>query len=294
LSIKQIIDIDCSGCGSKGQVEIWTSINVQLNPEATRKLLDGRINTFHCENCGFNMFIPASLLYHDPLEKFCAQYIPFHWAKDKKFLDSLTYDARLDTDSGLPEDGKPKYFKNIHFVFSMDELARYVFFRHLLARRKLSIERGKLTCFSCRRKIEKGEHHFCVSRLHQVRGDTEKYDDDKVVEATASLQVCTDCMVRAATETIQFVELPLPVLNLEKEGLHRYARLLADRRGELAHAANTSSSCHFCSTAIKSGNNYTQIEVEEEGEDAKCMQVKEKQTIGILCEECAQKYVVWL
>jgi hypothetical protein len=101
-------------------------------------------------------------------------------------------------------------------------------------------------------------------------------------------------MVRAATETIQFVELPLPVLNLEKEGLHRYARLLADRRGELAHAANTSSSCHFCSTAIKSGNNYTQIEVEEEVEDAKCMQVKEKQTIGILCEECAQKYVVWL
>jgi hypothetical protein len=294
LSIKQMIDIECCRCGSKGKLEVWNSINVQLNPEAMKKLLEGRINTFHCENCSFKVFVPVSLLYHDPLEKFCVEYVPFHWAKENKFLDSLGDDAKLDKDLGVPGNGIPEYFKNTHLVFSMDELARYVVFRHLLARRKLSIERGKLACFSCRRNIEKGEHHFCVSRLHRVRNDTDDMECDEIIGAAASLQVCADCMVTAAKDTIRFKNLPLPVLNLEKDGLHRFARWLTDKTVEWIPMAGSCDSCHFCHVAIVHGNKYILLEAEEEIESTECMEIKEKRILAVICEECSQKYAVWL
>jgi len=44
----------------------------------------------------------------------------------------------LDLSSDLPEGHTHDYFRNVHFVLSIDELARYLIFRDRLGKRKVS------------------------------------------------------------------------------------------------------------------------------------------------------------
>jgi Zn ribbon nucleic-acid-binding protein len=139
MSIRHIVELQCPTCGVKGNTEIWYTINVDIDPEAKKQLLEGKINIFQCNHCGYRDIVPVQLLYHDMKKRFCAQFVPFFKTEDKDFLDSLAGDAKPRLPSKLPEHHVPEYFSNIHCVFSMDELVRYVVFRDRVAQHKASV-----------------------------------------------------------------------------------------------------------------------------------------------------------
>ena len=139
MSVRMIEKIECPRCGIKSKMEIWHALNAQLNPEAKEKLLKDELNLFHCGTCGFEGFAPVRLLYHDMGKKFFVQFFPFSEISDNKLLDQFTENAELDPLDGLvPEQDTPDYSRKIHYVFSMDELVRYVIFRDMLEERKAS------------------------------------------------------------------------------------------------------------------------------------------------------------
>lgn len=131
MSEKSTFDIGCPKCGQKAKTEMWFSLNAQLNPEAKKKLLEGQINLFHCDNCGFETVVHSILIYHDMRNRFVVYYIPFRIVEEH--FDMFTEDAEINLH--LPEDimNGAEYFKKIHYVFSIDELVRYVIFRDKLA-----------------------------------------------------------------------------------------------------------------------------------------------------------------
>jgi len=139
MSKHELVEIQCPKCGSASQMTVWHSLNVQLDPEAKEELLKGRINLFHCGSCSFEAFVPIGLLYHDMWKKFLVQLYTLPKTNDDDFFDMFTDDAQLksvlDIPSGISTVVSP-YFKNIHIVFSMDELIRYVTFRDRLAEYK--------------------------------------------------------------------------------------------------------------------------------------------------------------
>ena len=152
---------------------------------------------------------------------------------------------------------------------------------------------GQLICFSCGSGIDGEEHYFCVSRLRQIKGKADE-DEDRIVGATASLQICTNCKVGAATKDITFPELPLPVLNLEKRGFNQFAKWRAGKATESESIAKGRNSCSLCRAAIGAGDAYRRIQLTEEVQNATDIEVKEAYTLAILCENCAEKYMVWL
>ena len=66
-------------------------------------------------------------------------YYPFESIKHRRFFDEFSADGHLDDNAGLAEEEIPEYAKNVHYVFSMDEMVRYILFREKLAKVKEKI-----------------------------------------------------------------------------------------------------------------------------------------------------------
>jgi hypothetical protein len=125
--------LGCPRCGQTKEVMVWSSLNADVSPEARVRLLEGKINLFECEACDETSVIDAALLYHDMSRRFFVQYYPFDAVEDADFLARFDQSGRETAhgeiarkDLGSPVAG---YLVQLHIVFSMAELVRYVLFR---------------------------------------------------------------------------------------------------------------------------------------------------------------------
>ena len=129
----RVVAINCRHCHHRGEVEVRTVINVQLNPGIKTALLDGLINTYRCTRCGCYTEVPVPFLYHDMDLDFCVQYVPFVMVDDSNFLDFLPPEGDYRVKFPVPDDEVPYHLRHPHLVFSIEELIRYIIFRDKLA-----------------------------------------------------------------------------------------------------------------------------------------------------------------
>ena len=135
MSMKRVMAIECPRCSSQREVMVWSTINIQLSPEVKEELLEAKTNLFQCEMCSFEQTVPVALMYHDMEKEFCVYFLPFSSMEWENISSEFTVDARLNLRRTGVEN-PPDYFRNVHIVFSMDELVRYVVFRDKLAQQK--------------------------------------------------------------------------------------------------------------------------------------------------------------
>ena len=57
--------IECPHCHQEGEFDLWTSVNVGLDPELREKIFSDELFMYHCPHCGKVTGIPAGTLYHD-------------------------------------------------------------------------------------------------------------------------------------------------------------------------------------------------------------------------------------
>ena len=125
--------IKCPLCGNKITVILYDSINATLSPKKREELLQGKINVVECPACKKTFKVSKSLLYHDIVRNYMVWYYPFESIKHRSFFDEFSADGHLIDDTGLAKDDIPEYAKNVHYVFSIDEMVRYILFREKLA-----------------------------------------------------------------------------------------------------------------------------------------------------------------
>ena len=142
MSKHQILEIPCPECRTKVETTVWSSLNVQLDPDAKEDLLNGKLNFFQCTRCDFKAPVVANFMYHDMDGGYSVQFYPFEALEDDTFFDLFTPDGLVDIQqAGLPADSPiselaRSFMENCHIVFSMDELVRYVIFRDRLTEAK--------------------------------------------------------------------------------------------------------------------------------------------------------------
>lgn len=93
------------------------------------------MNHFACPKCDQKGYLLVSLLYHDMDRKFLVQYHPFPAIQSNEFLGQFDLNGHVRLDpSKLTQtiDRKLKYFSDLHVVFDMAELIRYIVFRERL------------------------------------------------------------------------------------------------------------------------------------------------------------------
>ena len=57
--------IRCSRCNGQQPFTVWESINVTVDPDLKKPLLDGNLTTFHCNRCENEAHVAHDCLYHD-------------------------------------------------------------------------------------------------------------------------------------------------------------------------------------------------------------------------------------
>jgi predicted RNA-binding Zn-ribbon protein involved in translation (DUF1610 family) len=76
MSMERSVSLDCPQCGQSQETVVWTSLNVQVSPEAKADFFNGKTNVFECQACGETANIATAFMYHDMELKFCVQYYP--------------------------------------------------------------------------------------------------------------------------------------------------------------------------------------------------------------------------
>lgn len=135
MSVQETIDFQCPKCNTKSPLTVHRSINATSNPELRQALIEGKINFFSCSHCDQRGYVLVSLLYHDMERGFLVQYHPFPAVRSSEFLKQFDTHGRAKLDLaqlGGRLNRRLHYFTDIHIVFDMAELVRYIIFREKL------------------------------------------------------------------------------------------------------------------------------------------------------------------
>lgn len=62
--------ITCPHCQRESEIDIWSSINVDINPELREQIFNEKIWAWTCPNCGETIYVPWGTLYHDMTHHF--------------------------------------------------------------------------------------------------------------------------------------------------------------------------------------------------------------------------------
>lgn len=89
--------VKCDHCGCDVPINILSSVNVTLNPELRKMVLEGEIFKFKCTNCKNSINALYPILYHDMINKFMIYYIPESLVNDENFEFVQVYDELSST-----------------------------------------------------------------------------------------------------------------------------------------------------------------------------------------------------
>lgn len=165
-------------------------------------------------------------------------------------------------------------------------------------------------CYACGKAIEPGQTIFAVKRLRVAR-KAMFFDEEHVLEAMVSIQVCEPCLRRAAKEALLFQVSPLPLLDLEKQYFHNYARLktaecppLDDLAKALekmvwltdllpidncAKLSEEKMECLECHRDIEVGETYAMVQLVRAEDNGHGYEDEGRVILRILCDDCAAK-----
>ena len=68
MSQTRTVTLKCSGCGAPNDFTVYDSVNVSIDHELKKKVLDGSIFKMHCKKCEASIVVKYDLLYHDMSE----------------------------------------------------------------------------------------------------------------------------------------------------------------------------------------------------------------------------------
>jgi hypothetical protein len=143
MSVCRHIKLKCPDCGGRLDAVLWDSVNAQLDPEIKEALLQGNLHRFECPQCREVKRLDRAFLYHDMEKQFMVWYYPFESLKEPDFFNPFSVDGTLDTIGEPQVADTTNYFKNTHYVFSLNELVRYILFREKLPDAKDIIIKGE-------------------------------------------------------------------------------------------------------------------------------------------------------
>jgi predicted RNA-binding Zn-ribbon protein involved in translation (DUF1610 family) len=65
----------CPNCGEEHEVWVWSSVNVDLDPEQRARIIDSEFFVFTCPDCGNRAGFEYTFLYHDMKHGFMIYFI---------------------------------------------------------------------------------------------------------------------------------------------------------------------------------------------------------------------------
>ncbi|MCD8287787.1 MAG: CpXC domain-containing protein [Porphyromonadaceae bacterium] len=165
MSEIRTITIKCPYCHAKRKMNVWSSVNVDLNPELREKVFSGELFAYRCPCCGKMTRVDYDMLYHDMTHHFMLFYeackpddfnykpldIPSLPGTESYIFRHVTGIRRLREKILILEKGLDdiaiERWKYMYAHFIAPELAenrREIFFRDVIHSDNISSDRGTM------------------------------------------------------------------------------------------------------------------------------------------------------
>ena len=76
MSTPQTTSVRCPQCRQPVQANVYSVVDVGMEPRLKEALLRGQINAINCPNCGYHGPLPVPMLYHDPAKQLALVMMP--------------------------------------------------------------------------------------------------------------------------------------------------------------------------------------------------------------------------
>jgi len=76
MSSTEMKKVSCPTCNHDNEVKIFKTVNATTDPQFRESLLEGKLFSFRCANCGYEATLRYPMLYNDMKNRFMVYFIP--------------------------------------------------------------------------------------------------------------------------------------------------------------------------------------------------------------------------
>ncbi|HJZ46686.1 MAG TPA: CpXC domain-containing protein [Roseiflexaceae bacterium] len=157
----QVIQLACPNCRTPMRAQVFTVIDVGVQPELKNYLLAGQLNVAVCPNCGTPAMIAAPLIYHDPAKQLFLVHFPQQLNARPEEQERFIGDATSLIMRDLPADAPKGYLLAPRRFLTLNSLLDAVLEADGISREVIEAQRARVELISrMAEAFEQGEQQL--------------------------------------------------------------------------------------------------------------------------------------
>ena len=144
----QVIQLSCPNCRAPMRAQVFTLVDVGLQPELKNYLLAGQLNMAVCPNCGTPAMIAAPLVYHDPAKQLFLVHFPQQLNARPDDQERFIGDATSALMRSLPQDALKGYLLAPKRFLTLNSLVDVILEGDGISRETIEAQRGRVELIS--------------------------------------------------------------------------------------------------------------------------------------------------
>jgi CpXC protein len=160
----QAIQLACPNCRTPMRAQVFTVIDVGVQPELKNYLLAGQLNVAVCPNCGTPAMIAAPLIYHDPAKQLFLIHFPQQLNARPEEQERFIGDATSMIMRELPPDAPKGYLLAPRRFLTLNSLLDAVLEADGISREVIEAQRARVELISrMAEAFEQGEQQLAAA-----------------------------------------------------------------------------------------------------------------------------------
>lgn len=144
----QVIQLNCPNCRAPMRAQVFTLIDVGLQPELKNYLLAGQLNMAVCPNCGTPAMIAAPLIYHDPAKQLFLVHFPQQLNARPEEQERFVGDATSMLMRALPQSAPKGYLLAPKRFLTLNSLVDTILEADGISRETIEAQRKRVELIS--------------------------------------------------------------------------------------------------------------------------------------------------
>lgn len=159
----QVIQLTCPNCRNPMRAQVFTLVDVGVQPELKNYLLAGQLNVAVCPNCGTPAMIAAPLLYHDPEKQLFLIHFPQQLNARPEEQERFIGEATSMIMRTLPADAAKGYLLAPKRFLTLNSLIEVVLEADGISREMVEAQRTRVELISrMAEAFEQGEEQLAA------------------------------------------------------------------------------------------------------------------------------------
>jgi hypothetical protein len=160
----QAVQLACPNCRTPIRAQVFTVIDVGVQPELKNYLLAGQLNVAVCPNCGTPAMIAAPLIYHDPAKQLFLIHFPQQLNARPEEQERFIGDATSLIMRELPQDAPKGYLLAPRRFLTLNALLDTILEADGISREVIEAQRARVELISrMAEAFEQGEQQLAAA-----------------------------------------------------------------------------------------------------------------------------------